>query len=103
VLMFKPGIGILAICVLALLSLQANARVTKEEAEKLGGELTPYGAETAGNAAGTIPAWEGGIAGDRIPATYKPSERHPDPYSADKMLYRITAANMAQYADQLPE
>ena len=46
-------------------SLSANlamAKVSPEEAAKLGGkELTPIGAERAGNAAGTIPEWTGGI------------------------------------------
>ena len=39
----------------------ANAAVPAEEAAKLGGELTPFGAIQAGNADGSIPAWQGGI------------------------------------------
>ena len=39
----------------------AVAGVTAEQAARLGGELTPMGAEKAGNAAGTIPAWSGGL------------------------------------------
>ncbi|MGH7290528.1 MAG: hypothetical protein ACREJT_04915 [Myxococcota bacterium] len=31
------------------------------EAARLDADLTPMGAERAGNAAGTIPAWTGGI------------------------------------------
>ena len=35
----------------------ALAGVSPQEAAKLGDTLTPFGAEKAGNAAGTIPAW----------------------------------------------
>lgn len=38
------------------------AAVGADEAARLGHELTPAGAEAAGNAAGTIPAWEGRAA-----------------------------------------
>ena len=40
-------------------STTALAKVPAEEAQKLKGELTPMGAEKAGNADGTIPAWTG--------------------------------------------
>jgi len=39
---------------------KAMAAVPPAMAEKLGGELTPFGAAKAGNADGTIPAWTGG-------------------------------------------
>lgn len=45
---------------LACLSAQVQAKVSPEEAARLGQELTPMGAEKAGNAEGTIPAWTGG-------------------------------------------
>lgn len=45
---------------LCALPLAAEAGVTAAEAEKLKTELTPLGAERAGNPAGTIPAWSGG-------------------------------------------
>jgi len=64
-------------------------------------ELTPVGAERAGNAAGTIPAWDGGIA-DPI-AGYTPGERLADPYADDPVLFTITAANQQEYADYLTE
>jgi Protein of unknown function (DUF1329) len=81
----------------------ASAGVTAQQAERIGADLTPMGAEKAGNAAGTIPAWNGGI---KSPAdagfpTFKSGGHHPDPYASDKPLYRIDASNMAKYADQL--
>jgi hypothetical protein len=67
---------------------------------QLGGPLlTPIGAERAGNAAGTIPAWKGGITAP--PADYVPGEQHIDPWAEDRALYTITAGNMADYADRL--
>lgn len=69
----------------------------------LAAELTPMGAEKAGNADGAIPAWNGGI---KSPAEagfpdFKSGGHHPDPYASDKPVVTITAANMAQYADKL--
>src|SRR5258708_23257784 len=42
----------------ALISERAFAAVTPQEADKLGKELTAFGAGKAGNADGTIPAYE---------------------------------------------
>ena len=43
----------------AAASLQAE--LSSQEIARLGADLTPMGAEKAGNTEGTIPAWEGGI------------------------------------------
>ena len=83
----------------------AYAAITAAEAAKLGGELTPLGAEQAANADGTIPAWTGGI---KTPTeggfpNYRTGEHHPDPYASDKPLFTITPENMGQYAAKLTE
>ncbi|WP_417662642.1 DUF1329 domain-containing protein [Pseudomonas sp.] len=76
------------------------AAVSAEEVAKLGTTLTPFGAEKAGNAAGTIPAWTGGIT--KVPADYKtPSQHHTDPFASDKPLFTITKANLDQYKANL--
>ncbi len=62
--------------------------------------LTPFGAIQAGNADGSIPAWEGGIS-EPIAAYQGPGTMHPDPYADDAPLYTISAENMDQYAEQL--
>ena len=62
-------------------------------------KLTPFGAEAAGNAAGTIPAWEGGLT--TPVAGYQSGGHYPDPFKADKILFTITAANAEQYRNQL--
>ncbi|MBA6413063.1 DUF1329 domain-containing protein [Parahaliea sp. F7430] len=78
----------------------ALAKATPEQAARLGGsELTPMGAERAGNAEGTIPPWEGGIS--ELPAAYKKGERLVDPFADDKVRFTITAQNVDQYADKL--
>ncbi|MEQ9724788.1 DUF1329 domain-containing protein [Pseudomonas sp. WHRI 8822A] len=85
---------------LVLLAGNSMAAVAPQDAAKLGSSLTPLGAEKAGNAAGTIPAWTGGIT--QAPAGYKGSgTHHIDPFAADKPLFTITRANLAQYRDQL--
>lgn len=79
----------------------AFAKVLPEEAKRLETDLTPLGAERAGNAAGTIPAWTGGIT--KPPPGYEPGDHHPDPYPDDAILFTITIANVAEYAAKLSE
>jgi len=45
----------------AAIAAPAAAELSAADVAKLGTTLTPMGAEKAGNAAGTIPAWDGGI------------------------------------------
>lgn len=75
------------------------AQRSQAEADRLGKDLTPVGAEKAGNAAGTIPAWDGGIT--RPPANYKVGDFHPDPFAADKPQFTIDRSNYKQYAANL--
>lgn len=76
-----------------------HAAVPAAQANRLGADLTPVGAEKAGNKEGTIPAWDGGIT-KPIPG-YKAGSHHADPYAADKPLFTITAANYQQYKAKL--
>jgi hypothetical protein len=82
-------------------SLSAQAAVSAEEAAKLKSELTPLGAEKAGNRDGSIPAWTGGYT---IPLPgFKNGGKRSDPFASEKPLYSISVANMAQYADKLSD
>jgi len=95
-------VGIIAAALsLALSGTSALAKVSEAEANKLGGALTPLGAEKAGNADGSIPAWTGGITS--APAGYTVGDHHQDPYPEDKVLFEITAQNYKEYADYLSE
>src|SRR5215813_3704433 len=89
----------------ACVALPAWAAISPQEAAKLGAELTPLGAEKAGNADGTIPEWTGGIKSpaEAGVAGFKNGEHRPDPFASDKPLFTITAANMGQYAAKLTE
>ena len=82
-------------------ALPATAQVSATDANKLKGELTPFGAEKAGNKDGSIPAWTGGYT-KPIPGD-KPGGRRGDPFKDEKPLYSITAKNMDQYADKLTD
>lgn len=62
-------------------------------------ELTPTGAEVAGNAAGTIPAWTGEVL--KAPAGAKPGILYPDPFASEKPTLTITAANAEEHKAQL--
>ena len=83
----------------------SHAAVTAQEAARRGVDLTPLGGEKAGNAAGTIPAWDGGLSSPAKAGfpTFASPGRAPDPFPNDKPLFKITAANMTQYADRLTE
>ena len=69
------------------------------DARRIGGRLTPVGAERDANDDGTIPEWTGGLT--RAPPGYKPGERYVDPYPQDKPLFVITPENAAKYASKL--
>ncbi|CBL44676.1 Protein of unknown function (DUF1329) [gamma proteobacterium HdN1] len=79
-----------------------NAKVSAGEAAKLKTELTPMGAERAGNADGSIPAWTGGLTPDKAPGNYEKGKHLPDPFVEDKTLFTITPQNLSQYKDKLP-
>src|SRR5688572_12728281 len=85
-----------AVALLALLAAgPVSAKVSAQEAARLGQDLTPNGAEKAGNKEGTLPAWTGGLT--KPPACYKKGERYCDPFADEKPLYTITPANVKQY------
>ena len=84
-----------------VISTGAHAQLAAADLAKLGTTLTPMGAEKAGNTAGTIPAWDGGIT--KVPAgiTFKSTGTYPDPFAADKSTLTISAANAEKFKDNL--
>ncbi|WP_339488421.1 DUF1329 domain-containing protein [Pseudomonas sp. EL_65y_Pfl2_R95] len=84
---------------MTLLASSVIAAVPPAEVAKLGTSLTPLGAEMAGNADGTIPAWTGGLPVDAAPVTA--NGFLGDPYASEKPEFTITAQNMDQYKDKL--
>lgn len=82
----------------------AHAALSPEEAAKLGNELTCMGAEKAGNADGSIPAYSGKWLGVPPHVKYEgPGTFWPDPYADEKPLYVVNAQNLAQHADKLSD
>ena len=73
---------------LVILSTESMAAVPPEEANKLGTSLTPIGAEKAGNADGSIPAWTGGLP--KNAATVDSAGFLGDPFASEKPLFSIT-------------
>ncbi|MBB3178490.1 DUF1329 domain-containing protein [Variovorax sp. Sphag1AA] len=80
----------------------AHAAPSPEEVKRLGNDLTPFGAEKAGNKDGTIPAYTGGLTAP--PAGFdKAGAVRPDPFANEKPLFSIDAKNADKYADKLSE
>lgn len=94
----------LIIAAAMVFSSTSQAAATTEEAAELGKTLTAVGAEMAGNADGTIPAYTGGFTATDpdFKAGVKGAKRK-DFFADDKPLYTITSANLDQYADKLSE
>ncbi|MEA1079153.1 DUF1329 domain-containing protein [Marinobacter qingdaonensis] len=91
--------GLMALTVAAA---PVSAAVSSSQAARLGNELTPFGSPKAGNDAGTIPAWDGGIT--EPPAGYEGSgDFHPNPYPDDQVLFTINASNAEQYSEHLTD
>jgi len=83
---------------LSLLATSVMAAVSADEAAKLGSTLTPMGAEKAGNADGSISAWQplSKTAGSADAKGFL-----SDPYGSETPLFTITAQNVDQYKDKL--
>ncbi|WP_369856800.1 DUF1329 domain-containing protein [Candidatus Thalassolituus haligoni] len=75
------------------------AELPASEIERLHQDLTPLGAERAGNGK-AIPAWTGGLPQDKGPWE---SGFHPDPYAGEQALFRIEASNLEAHKAQLTE
>lgn len=66
---------------------------------RLGRDLTPMGAIAAGNADGSIPAWNGGLTAP--PPGAAANDHRADPFAGEAPLFTITAADADRYADLL--
>ena len=85
---------------LSLAASAAMAEVPASQANRLGADLTPMGAEKAGSKSG-VAAWSGrAIDGSRLLAGYDGGAL-PNPFASEKPAYTVTAANASQYDSQL--
>ena len=70
----------------------------------LGPGLTAHGAEAAGNAAGTIPPYTGGMTAPPPGIPWDSTKTlPPDFFAADAMLYEVNQSNLSQYAHLVPD
>tara|TARA_R110002020_G_scaffold435363_1_gene645545 strand:+ start:3433 stop:4806 length:1374 start_codon:yes stop_codon:yes gene_type:complete len=91
------GAGGLALSLLA--SSVVAQSLTQEEINSLGDTLTPIGAEKAGNAAGTIPEWTGGLgtdAGQELSDGFQ-----ANPFADEQPEFVITAQNYQEHSENL--
>tara|TARA_R110000822_G_scaffold173299_2_gene312917 strand:+ start:15015 stop:16367 length:1353 start_codon:yes stop_codon:yes gene_type:complete len=99
--MYKKTVIHLAMAAAVMGAGAAFAAVTAEQAEALKTTLTPLGGEKAGNADGSIPAW------DPAPVIQVSSDKIGDiptgVFTDEEPLLQITAANMAEHAERLSE
>ena len=90
----NPRSAIVSAALIAVLGLApAAAKVPPEQAARLGDDLTPMGSERAGNADGSIPAWDGGLSAPPEGIGYEAGKHLPDPFAGDTPLLRVTGAN----------
>ena len=97
--MAKTSMALVGLLTTLAISGIASAKVPQAEADRLGKDLTLNGAIKAGNADGSIPAYEGGIT--TPPAGYQPGVHHINPFAGDKPLYVISGQNAEQYKAKL--
>jgi hypothetical protein len=82
-----------------------HAQISAADLAQLGtsptSKFTPMGAERAGNAAGTIPAWDGGITKVPDGIKHEKGNHYADPFPNDKVLFTISAENVDKYKENL--
>ena len=94
---YKIGMGAI---LSALFSMGSVHAATEADAARLGKDLTPVGAEKAGNKDGSIPAWQGTEAPVAGWAYGKSRAEHWKHHN-EKPLFSIDASNVDKYADKL--
>ncbi len=92
---FSAGLALM----FGMLAAGAALAATDAQISHLGQDLTPVGAEKAGNKDGSIPAWDGGQK--QAPSGWKVGDPRPDPFASEKPLFSITAVNADKYKDRL--
>src|SRR4051812_3104708 len=90
-----------ALCVATVFATPAVAELSAADVGKLGTTLSPIGADKAANAAGTIPAWDGGIT--KALPNFKAGQQYPNPFAGDKPSFTITGQNAEQYRANLTD
>lgn len=99
-MMYKKTLA--ALCLSSAVAGGAMAAVSPEQAARLGQDLTPMGAEAAGNADGSIPAWN--PAGTPVPDNFVAgSDDYVNPYPDETPIYTIDVNNYQEHSEHLTE
>ena len=99
---YKNNVILGSLFALSVFAMPVSSAVSSSEAARLGQDLTPFGSVKAGNEAGTIPAWTGGLT--EAPTGYEGSgQHHINPFPDDEVLFTISASNMDQYDEYLTD
>jgi len=93
----RIGMAAGALIVLAQMAGPSAAQVPQSQIDRLGQDLTPLGAEKAGNGEGSIPAWTGGLSEPPAGLGFVAGEHYKDPFKSDPVLFTVTGVNAAQY------
>lgn len=99
--MKKINTGLIMASLLALSATNVHAAVSAKKADSLKAELTPVGAERAGNADGTIPEWTGGRT-EPLPGEHM-GDIPKQIFADEAPLFKVTAQNMGEYESMLSE
>nr|WP_231875517.1 DUF1329 domain-containing protein [Oleiphilus sp. HI0086] len=98
--MKNKSILLCSVLALVLGALNANAKVSTKEVNKLGNSLTPFGSIKSGNKNKTIPAWTGGIT--EAPMGYEGTgQHHIDPFASDDIKFTIDDSNYKGFKNYL--
>jgi Protein of unknown function (DUF1329) len=82
----------------------AMAKVSADQAARLGKDLTPMGSERAGTPDGMVPAWEGGLSAPPAGVKFNAkTDNLPNPFPGDQPKHTVTGANMGQYDQYLTD
>lgn len=85
-------------------TMNVQAKISQQEADRLGKDLTRMGANPKGNAAGTIPAFTGEVLGVPKGVNYRGTGTfYPNPYPTEKPLFVIDGKNWEKYKDNLTD
>jgi hypothetical protein len=97
--MNRRKFGLLSAVGLTALRVASAKAQTVKDPNLLKTTLTPLGAERAGNADGSIPAWTGGYT--TVPDGWTASQYMPDFFADEQPVLIIDANNVDQYTDNL--
>lgn len=95
------SIGVMSCLTAGVLATSAAAGVPASQANRLGADLTPSGAERAGS--GDIPAWTGGLSSVPGNVSYQAGQILPNPFPDDRPRVTVTGANMGEHSAYLTE